>query len=52
MFIDKGNPDVKGTPFLERQGNCNLPIDQVRIDNWTEPLGKYVYGVTSGEFHG
>ena len=38
-------------PFLKRQGNCNLPIDQVRIDNCTEPeatKSKYVHGVSSG----
>jgi hypothetical protein len=42
-------------PFLERQGNCNMPIDQLRIGNWTEALGnnsRYVYGVISREFHG
>jgi hypothetical protein len=24
------------SPFLTRQGNSNLPIDQVRIDGWPD----------------
>lgn len=44
-----------GTPFVKRMGCANLPIDQLRIDGWTEPEGnqiKYVGGISSVAFHG
>ena len=58
--LDTGQLNSKchncGTPFLKRMGApCNSPIDQVRIDGWTEPAGsqsKYVGGVSSVPFHG
>ena len=58
--LDTGQLNSKcnncGTPFLKRMGApCNSPIDQLRIDGWTEPEGsysKYVGGVTSTVFNG
>ncbi len=55
MFMNKGNPGVPGAPFLERQGNCNMPIDQLRIDNWPnadQDPTPYIHGVHSGPFRG
>ena len=43
-----------GTPFVDRQGDKS-PIDQLRIDNWTEKKGtvsKYTGGVSGGPFLG
>ena len=39
-----------GTPFLKRMGCPDLPIDQVRIDGWTEPEGGYSKYVVRCQF--
>ena len=45
-----------GTPFIKRMGSpCDLPVDQVRIDNWTvqkDATPQYCHGVSSMPFHG
>jgi hypothetical protein len=38
QVIDHGQLG-QGTPFVRRQGDCQLPIDQLRIDNWPEKEG-------------
>ncbi|MGA9840973.1 MAG: hypothetical protein WBQ25_01515 [Nitrososphaeraceae archaeon] len=47
--------DTSHPAFVKRQGNCTMPIDQIRIDNWPEPEGngsKYTHTTTSGPFNG